>query len=189
MDTVLVAGIGNVLMGDDAIGPYCVRHLRARFQFPPNVEVVDLGAPGLDLSLHVAAAEVVIFVDSLRSVPPGEVRTFSQEEILSAGYDPRLDTHAPALEEAIAIAGLSGHAPRQVRLVGLGGDSFDLGRPLSEAARRGMGALENALLAELAGIGIAVLQRAEPSNADIWWEHQPAREMIPTWVRISVQSE
>jgi hydrogenase maturation protease len=170
MARVLVAGIGNILMGDDAIGPFCVRQLQAKYRFPTDVEVADLGAPGLDLTLHVAAADVVIFVDSLRSSRPGEVRTFLLDEIFAVGHDWRLDTHAPGLAEAITIAGLSGHAPREVRLVALAGESFELGAPLSETARSGMAVLQNAVLAELAAIGVPAQPRSEPANADIWWE-------------------
>jgi hydrogenase maturation protease len=170
MGGVLVAGLGNVLMGDDAIGPFCVHQLQAKFHFPQGVEVVDLGTPGLDLTLHVAAVPEVIFVDALRSGRPGEVRTFKKADILSACYDVRLDTHAPALEEAIVIAELSGFAPRNVQLVGLVGESFDLGAPLSETARSGMALLEETVIAELASIGISVVPRSETVSADIWWE-------------------
>ena len=170
MERVLVAGIGNVLMGDDAIGPFCVRRLQANFHFPENVDVLDLGAPGLDLTLHVSRAEHVVFVDSLRSGVPGEIHAFSKAEILSARYDARLDTHAPALEEAILIAGLSGHALRNVRLIGLVGESFALGAPLSEPARKGIPLLETAVIKELASLGISTFPRVQPLEADIWWE-------------------
>jgi hydrogenase maturation protease len=170
MDRVLVAGIGNVLMGDDAIGPFCIRRLQAKYQFPAGVNVVDLGAPGLDLTVHVAGAEFLVFVDCLRSGRPGEVRVFLKHEILLAHSSARLDTHAPALEAAIAIAGLSGHAPHDVRLVGLTGEAFDLGAPLSQTARMGIACLEEAVLSELARLGITPNPRSEPEDADIWWE-------------------
>ena len=170
MDRILVAGIGNVLMGDDAIGPFCIRRLQARYHFPDGVDVVDLGAPGLDLTVHAAGAEYLIFVDSLRSASSGEVRVFLKHEILSGHYSVRLDTHAPALEAAIAIADLSGHAPRDVRLVGLAGEAFELGAPLSQTARMGMARLEEAVLAELAMLGVTPTPRFDPEDADIWWE-------------------
>ncbi len=38
-----VLGVGNILMGDDGIGPFVVRILEARYEFPPNVVLHDLG--------------------------------------------------------------------------------------------------------------------------------------------------
>ena len=46
---VRVLGLGNVLMGDDALGPWVVHHLVSTYDFPPEVAVVDVGTPGLDL--------------------------------------------------------------------------------------------------------------------------------------------
>ena len=31
-----VLSVGNVLMGDDGIGPYILNVLESRFEFPPN---------------------------------------------------------------------------------------------------------------------------------------------------------
>ncbi len=45
-----VLGVGNILMGDDGIGPFLVRILEARYEFPPNVVLHDLGTPGLGIT-------------------------------------------------------------------------------------------------------------------------------------------
>ncbi len=40
MPRIGVLGIGNVLMGDDAFGPYVVKVLEARYELPADVEVM-----------------------------------------------------------------------------------------------------------------------------------------------------
>ena len=45
---ILIAGIGNIFMGDDAFGVEVVKRLLAR-QLPEQVRVVDFGIRGLDL--------------------------------------------------------------------------------------------------------------------------------------------
>jgi hypothetical protein len=42
-----VIGLGNVLMGDDAFGPWVVQTLLAEHDFPEGIAVEDLGTPGL----------------------------------------------------------------------------------------------------------------------------------------------
>jgi hydrogenase maturation protease len=42
-----VLGVGNVLMGDVGIGPFVVKILESRSEFPSNVELHHLGTPGL----------------------------------------------------------------------------------------------------------------------------------------------
>jgi hydrogenase maturation protease len=45
---VLVAGIGNVFLGDDGFGVEVVRRLAGR-ELPEDVEVADFGIRGMDL--------------------------------------------------------------------------------------------------------------------------------------------
>src|SRR5579864_4022906 len=50
MKRALIGGIGNVLLGDDGIGPYVVHVLESRYTFGESVAVADLGTPALDLT-------------------------------------------------------------------------------------------------------------------------------------------
>jgi hydrogenase maturation protease len=164
-------------MSDDAIGPYCTQHLLAHYEFPENVDVSDLGTPGLDLAVHLSAADVVIAIDALRGVEPGSLHVFGRGELLSGGRDPRLDTHAPALAESMQIARLAGDRPLDVRLVGLGGASFEYGTTLSLVARAQIAALGDRVLTELAHLGVAWRRRDQPVNPDVWWEVQRQSEI------------
>ncbi len=68
--TVLVAGIGNIFLGDDAFGVEVVRSL-ARRQLPEGVAVRDFGIRGFDLAYALLDPwSAVILVDAL---PRGEV--------------------------------------------------------------------------------------------------------------------
>jgi hydrogenase maturation protease len=46
---ILVAGIGNIFLGDDGFGVEVVKRLAGR-ELPEGVEVVDFGIRGLDLA-------------------------------------------------------------------------------------------------------------------------------------------
>jgi len=72
--TVLVAGIGNVFLGDDGFGVEVAQRLAAR-TLPPSVRVVDYGIRGYDLaSALVGGAEHTILVDACpRGERPGTV--------------------------------------------------------------------------------------------------------------------
>ncbi len=47
--TILVAGIGNIFLGDDAFGVEVVRRLAGR-KLPESVRVADFGIRGFDLA-------------------------------------------------------------------------------------------------------------------------------------------
>ena len=93
---VLVAGIGNVFLGDDGFGPEVVRHLYAAGQppLPADVRLVDYGIRGLHLCYDLLDDyAALILIDALPPAGgPGEVTVLAVdvEDLASAdaGYDP-----------------------------------------------------------------------------------------------------
>lgn len=69
---ILVAGIGNIFLGDDAFGCEVTRYLLSR-ELPDEVRVVDFGIRGLDLVYALLDGyDVTIFVDATpRGGAPG----------------------------------------------------------------------------------------------------------------------
>jgi hydrogenase maturation protease len=80
---ILVLGLGNVLMGDDGFGPAVVRAFDAAFETGPDVDVIDIGTPGLDLMPWLADAERIVIVDTIKStLVPGSIRVYDKNALL-----------------------------------------------------------------------------------------------------------
>jgi hydrogenase maturation protease len=71
---ILVAGIGNIFMGDDAFGSEVARRLMNE-QWPPEVRVTDFGIRSYDLAYALMEGyDVTILVDATsREQAPGTV--------------------------------------------------------------------------------------------------------------------
>jgi hydrogenase maturation protease len=84
---VLVAGIGNVFLGDDGFGVALAGRL-ARRELPPGVEVVDYGIRGMDLAYAMQDGwDAVVLLDAVpRGAAPGTLYLI----------EPELDEHDPA---------------------------------------------------------------------------------------------
>jgi len=62
---ILIAGIGNIFLRDDAFGVEVVRELSRRV-LPPQVRVVDFGIRGYDLAYAITGSyDAVILVDAV----------------------------------------------------------------------------------------------------------------------------
>ena len=113
--SILVAGIGNVFLGDDGFGIEVVRRLRSR-SLPSNVAVRDYGVRGLDLAYAFAEHEVVVLVDAVpRGGEPGTlylIDATGEEE--QAG----VTTHGLDPASVIALARALGPMPEEVYVVG-----------------------------------------------------------------------
>jgi hydrogenase maturation protease len=92
---VLVAGVGNIFLGDDGFGPEVVRHLGAPEQppLPEPVRLVDYGIRGLHLSYDLLEGyAALIIVDAMPGLGrPGDIRVVAvdPDDIpASDGQDP-----------------------------------------------------------------------------------------------------
>jgi hydrogenase maturation protease len=171
MSRIGLLGIGNVLMGDDALGPYAVKLLEARYELPPEVELRELGTPGADLALHLDGLDAAVVIDTVKlRGEPGEIRLLHKEALLAKR--PLLPTspHEPGLREALFSLEFHGGAPGEVRLVGVIPGRVELEVGLSPAVQAALPAVLEAALAELAALGAPARLRAVPGVPDLWWE-------------------
>lgn len=170
-----VIGLGNVLMGDDAFGPYVVELLSARYEFPENVFVCDLGTPSLDLTAYITDADALVVVDAVHAPGrAGELRRYTREEILARPIQPRVSPHEPGLKEALLITEFGGRGPREVLLVGAVPETTSTGVGMSGPVRAAIPAAMEAVVEELRRLGAEVSERAAPPEPQIWWEETAA---------------
>jgi hydrogenase maturation protease len=169
---ISVIGIGNVLEGDDALGPTVVRLFEAAYAVPDDVAIIDGGTPGLDLTAYMAELEALIVVDAmkLKGGAPGELRVLDKPGILNRGPIIALSPHEPGLREAILHAEFQEVAPPIVRLIGVVAGSIDFGCALTPQVRAALPAAVEQVRAELTALGVAVTPRQPPLVADLWWE-------------------
>ena len=114
---VLVAGVGNVFLGDDGFGVEVVRRLAGR-ELPEGVEVADFGIRGMDLAYALQDDyDVVVFVDALpRGEEPGTVYLLEPE--IEEDGAVALDTHGMDPVRVIKLARALGAKPTRTLVVG-----------------------------------------------------------------------
>jgi len=167
---VLIAGVGNVLLGDDGVGPYVARLLAAHYEFADGVEVADLGTPALDLIDHFSANDAVILIDSVNTdAASGTVMLYRKPDIMRHNPAVRMDPHSPALVDALLSAELFGVAPADVLLVGIKGESFEPVCDLSKPVKAALDQAITEVLGELSRLAVEYHRRQDPGEPGIWW--------------------
>jgi hydrogenase maturation protease len=170
MNGVLVLGLGNVLMGDDAFGPSVVEAFEAGFDLPPGVTVLDGGTPGLNLMPLMMDYEVLIVIDTVKAQgEPGEMRFYRKDELSSAARSPRQGPHEPGLDEVLTCLDLAGRGPREVLLIGVIPQSVSTGTGMTGPLRAAIPAALEAITTELARLALAPVAKAAARPAP-WWE-------------------
>jgi hydrogenase maturation protease len=172
--TIYVLGLGNVLMGDDAFGPTVVHAFHQKYQVDGDVEVIDLGTPGLDLTPWFADARHVIVVDSVHApLPPGTLRLYEKRDLAKHAPCARVSPHDPGVRETLATLEFAGRAPEDVTIIGVVPARTALTTSLSEPVAAAVPAALEAIAAALQRSGCAVQPRLEPAvpllQQPPWW--------------------
>lgn len=140
---VLVAGVGNVLGGDDGFGPAVLAAL-AGTKLPDGVKLMDAGIGGFALVRELMDGyDALIVIDAMdRGLPPGTVRVLQPivpaiesiqpgERAAAAG-----DMHQAVPGTALIVASAVGALPPLVRIVGCQPeDAVSCSLTLSESVR------------------------------------------------------
>lgn len=123
---MVVAGIGNVLRGDDGFGPAVIRALEAAGPLPVGVRTVEVGIGGLGL-VHelMEGCDALVVVDAVdRSGAPGSLYLLEPEvpEVSSIPEAERAllatDLHEAVPGRVLLMARALGILPPLVRIVG-----------------------------------------------------------------------
>ncbi|MGW1162351.1 hydrogenase maturation protease [Streptomyces sp. NPDC002513] len=159
---VLVAGIGNVFLGDDGFGVETVRALSGR-RLPGHVEVLDIGVRGVHLAYQVLDGyDTLILVDATaRGGDPGTLYVIEHDEgALDGVPGVPMDGHRMTPDAVLALlatlcAGTGGQPPRRTLVVGCEPASVEerigLSPAVSDAVPRAVRLIERLLRPDATG--------------------------------------
>ncbi len=165
---ILVAGIGNIFLGDDAFGVEVVGRLQGRWP-AEEVSVVDFGIRGLDLTFALLDGyDSVVLVDaSPRGGTPGTLYVIEPDAAnwpTAVGESPLVEAHGMDPVKVLRLARAMGGGAGRVLVVGCEpaplGEAEDMQDGLSDAVRT---AVDEAV--SLVGSLVDRLLRGEPIGA------------------------
>jgi hydrogenase maturation protease len=171
---ILVLGIGNSLMNDDAVGVTAIEELQARYSFPAGVTVVDGGTLGLDLLPMLEGVRKLLIIDAIdMGAPPGALFRLQGEEVPRA-FASKLSVHQMGVQDLLAVAELQGHVPEELVVWGVQPGSIEMEMRLTPAVAAAIAPLLEGVIKELAGWGIELKNAENKDLQSCRSEFQPA---------------
>lgn len=123
---ILVLGVGNVLLTDEAIGVRIVEALEKNYQLPDYVDVLDGGTAGMELLDDMANRDHLIIADAVVSKKrePGTIMILRDEEV-PALFTNKISPHQLGLSDVLSALRFTGEFPRELTLVGVIPESLE----------------------------------------------------------------
>ncbi|MBW7983674.1 HyaD/HybD family hydrogenase maturation endopeptidase [Enterobacillus tribolii] len=116
---ILILGIGNLLLSDEAVGVRIVERLQQDYRFPAGVTLLDGGTAGMELMDDMANRDHIIVADAVLSGnSPGTVITLEDDEV-PALFSRKISPHQLGLSDVLSALRLTGESPARLTLIGV----------------------------------------------------------------------
>lgn len=145
---VVVIGVGNAVRGDDGAGLAVTAILRRSGM--RGVHIVDEDRDGFSIIEHWREADTVILIDAIVSgAPPGTVHRLNLLHDALPAWTSRHSTHLLSIADAVNLARTLHQLPSDLRLIGIEGSAFDIGRAMTEVVQQAAHSVAAAIIEEL----------------------------------------
>ena len=159
---VVIVGCGNLLRGDDGVGPVLIREL-FEHDLGFDVTLVDGGTAGMDVAFKMRGAQEAILIDaSSTGSVPGTLFRIPGEEVENLPPLSGIHSHAFRWDHSLALAHwlLGSEFPKKVTVFLIEAENLEVGEPLSKAVVEAKDRLRELIVSE---VGV----RDRKSNGDL----------------------
>lgn len=136
---ILIASCGNVMAGDDAVGPRITAALRSRTPLP-NTDIIDLDLRPAALLDFLPHRRALILVDAAHcpDQSPGSLIDFDwfDPHRPPLAHDDALSTHGLSIANQLDLASALNALPPHIRLIAIALQQATHGSPPSHAVQR-----------------------------------------------------
>jgi len=152
--SVLVLGIGNLLLSDEGVGVKAVEELENRYDCSDAVEIVDGGTSGSELLPYFDDRSHILIIDAVKTGnQPG---TIVRIENPPAFFQKKISPHQIGLADVLGLAAITDNLPRNITLFGIEPKELSTGLDLSTEVSRNLSRLVDMVVEELKSIGVKV---------------------------------
>ena len=151
---VTILGVGNVILRDEGFGVRVAEYLDAHYAFPENVQIVDGGTLGIELTQYVTGTNKLLVIDSINGgAEPGTLFRFHNDDVMDH-FQEKISAHEVGIQDVLALLTVTGHKIPDVVVIGAQPYDLEAGVELSPGMQKLMPQVVEQALKELAAWGI-----------------------------------
>lgn len=136
---ILVLGVGNILLGDDGVGPRLIRELQGLYDGERAVECIDGGTQGLALLGYFSGRQSLIILDARADGRnAGEITVLDRASLSECRAPHSTTAHEGNAAELLASAELLGELPERVFLLGVEPERIQTELGLSDSVQKAL---------------------------------------------------
>ena len=135
---ISVAGIGNILLGDEGLGVYAARALEPGYAGQGEVQIFDGGTLGLMLLPHIEDSTHILLLDALDlDAPAGTVREYDEVSMRGAPIS-IFSVHGISLPDLSNLLRFRNERLEAIHLIGIVPSIIETSTDLSPEVQRSL---------------------------------------------------
>ena len=121
---ITILGIGNIILSDEGFGVRVVEYLEKNFNFPDNVQLLDGGTLGIELTQFITGTKKLLIIDSIDGGKEAGTMFHLVGDEVKKHFSEKISMHEVGIQEVLTMLELTGKAVPEV--VVIGAQPFDL---------------------------------------------------------------
>ncbi|MBP2315967.1 HyaD/HybD family hydrogenase maturation endopeptidase [Azospirillum soli] len=158
--SILVLGLGNILLMDEGVGVRAMEAFDAQWAVPEHVSVIDGGTCGMDMLDIIASHDHLIAIDAVKTgADPATLVVLRGDEV-PAYFKGKLSPHQLGLSDLLASLKLQEEGPQTVTVIGCVPLALGTGLMLSPEIEAKVPEMVDLIVTELRRHGVEPIQKA-----------------------------
>ena len=131
-----VLGIGNIILSDEGFGVRVVEYLQKNFTFPANVNLIDGGTLGVELTHFITGTQRLLIIDSIDGGAAGGKIFHLRGEEIKNHFAQKISAHEVGIQDVLTMLELSDKKIPHVELIGAQPFSLEAGVELTAPMKK-----------------------------------------------------
>ncbi len=126
-NSIVVLGVGNILLTDEGLGVHVVEDLKTNYTFTPQISLIDGGTMGMELLTYMRGMKKILLIDAVNGgEAPGTIYEFPHRE-LEQYFTDHISVHEVGMQDILRIRAIQENPLEDAIVIGVEPESLDVG--------------------------------------------------------------
>ena len=155
-NSIVVLGVGNILLTDEGLGVHVVEDLKANYTFTPQISLIDGGTMGMELLTYMRGMKKILLIDAVNGgEAPGTIYEFPHRE-LEQYFTDHISVHEVGMQDILRIRAIQENPLEDAIVIGVEPESLDVGFEPSMPVQKALPEVKERVLRVLREWGIQI---------------------------------
>lgn len=155
-NSIVVLGVGNILLTDEGLGVHVVEALKANYTFTPQISLIDGGTMGMELLTYMRGMKKILLIDAVNGgEAPGTIYEFPHRE-LEQYFTDHISVHEVGMQDILRIRAIQENPLEDAIVIGVEPESLDVGFEPSAPVQKALPEVKDRVLRVLREWGVQI---------------------------------